>query len=114
MTLSKARRITDMDINVLEGGKRFVVAGYSVTVGEVLGEGRTLQEACDDIVRNHLDLMRLKVFERAGWKCERCGRCLPLQAHHKVYRSKQRRDSTDALEALCLDCHNREHEHKTK
>ena len=50
--------------------------------------------------------------------CERCGKPAKL-AHHKTYLTKTNINNTyislnwDNLEALCQDCHNKEH-HKNK
>lgn len=45
---------------------------------------------------------------RKGWHCERCGRKVDLQVHHRSYaRLGSERD--EDLEALCRDCHEGHH-----
>lgn len=50
---------------------------------------------------------RLEVFERAGFKCQCCGRGdLTLHVHHLVYLGKEPWETPDnALESLCSHCH---------
>ena len=56
------------------------------------------------------------VRRRAFGLCERCGRP-GLIAHHRKYLTPKNIDNPmislnlDNLEYLCLDCHNKEHEH---
>lgn len=52
-------------------------------------------------------------MQEKGYKCERCG-AIATQVHHKNYIStpegwKHRLDKSN-LEALCLKCHNAEHD----
>jgi 5-methylcytosine-specific restriction endonuclease McrA len=48
--------------------------------------------------------VRLWKLERAGWKCERCGRKGKLDVHHLTYDRLGRELLTD-LQALCRLCH---------
>jgi hypothetical protein len=60
---------------------------------------------------------RLRVFERAGFACERCGGGdKQLHAHHKTYlRGHLPWDYDDALlECLCDPCHERAHVEKDR
>lgn len=60
---------------------------------------------------------RLGVFNRAKWKCQRCGETeKPLHVHHKRYdRSKEPWDYRYAdLECLCEMCHKKEHKKKPR
>lgn len=58
--------------------------------------------------------MRLRVFERDGWKCVMCGDSeKTLHAHHPVYhpRSDGPWDYEDnEIITLCKDCHSYEHD----
>ena len=50
--------------------------------------------------------VRLKAFERDGWKCRRCGRRGRLEAHHEP----PLRDGADpydlaGITTLCRNCH---------
>lgn len=56
---------------------------------------------------------RLRVLERAGFTCERCGDTeRELHAHHKIYLKGRRpwEYADDLLECLCSTCHRRVHE----
>ena len=63
--------------------------------------------------------VRELVRRRAFGLCERCGRP-GLIAHHRKYLTPKNIDNPmislnlDNLEYLCLDCHNKEHEHFNK
>ena len=49
--------------------------------------------------------LRMKVLERDGWKCQRCGRQDQLQIHHIVRRSQSGPDYEQNLIVLCAGCH---------
>lgn len=50
--------------------------------------------------------------ELAGWKCEKCGRDIGLNAHHKVYRNDWYETKIEDLICLCYQCHGKEHGRK--
>lgn len=55
---------------------------------------------------------RLRVMERAGWKCEKCGdKTTTLNVHHERYVSGRMPWEYDdsELHCLCEPCHSREH-----
>jgi hypothetical protein len=52
--------------------------------------------------------VRHRRFEFADWKCERCGRNVPLIAHHVNYDHLGFEEIKD-LEALCEGCHATRH-----
>jgi hypothetical protein len=58
---------------------------------------------------------RLKVLERAGWKCERCGNGEEeLHVHHTFYDGRKPwKYPKTSLECLCKACHNAEHDEST-
>lgn len=45
-----------------------------------------------------------KIRRRAGYRCERCGRALPLDVHHITYKRLGYELPSD-LAALCKRCH---------
>lgn len=52
--------------------------------------------------------IRKTLFDRCGWRCERCGCDLyatGMQAHHRLLRSQGGADEVVNLAALCPDCH---------
>lgn len=52
------------------------------------------------------------VRERAGHRCERCGKPgRPLHTHHKVPRHQGGNHRLDNLVVLCEECHRRQHRH---
>jgi len=48
--------------------------------------------------------IRHRLFVVAGHRCQRCGGCKPLEAHHRHYDTLGFEELCD-LEALCRDCH---------
>ena len=50
-----------------------------------------------------------RIFERDGWRCQKCGSLEHLQIHHKVYRSQQGDDALANLITLCAYCHMEQH-----
>lgn len=58
--------------------------------------------------------MRLRVFERDGWKCVNCGASeKTLHAHHPVYHPRADGPwdyEDDEIITLCADCHSNEHD----
>ena len=53
--------------------------------------------------------LRMRVFQRDGWKCQCCDSSGNLQVHHLQYRGRLGSDVLDNLVSLCADCHNQEH-----
>jgi 5-methylcytosine-specific restriction endonuclease McrA len=51
------------------------------------------------------DELKIKILERDGWKCQRCGRRDQLQVHHLVRRSQSGSDCEGNLIVLCSRCH---------
>ena len=47
---------------------------------------------------------RKAVLRRAGYRCERCRRAVPLDVHHTSY-DRFGHERLDDLRALCRDCH---------
>ena len=52
--------------------------------------------------------IRHHTLHRAGYRCERCGSCGPLEVHHRTYRHLGN-EAESELEALCTTCHRNEH-----
>jgi 5-methylcytosine-specific restriction endonuclease McrA len=50
-------------------------------------------------------LLTEPVFERDGWKCVRCKRYRPVQAHHILPKSRGGLDEPGNLVSLCAECH---------
>lgn len=60
---------------------------------------------------------RLEVLERAGWKCEQCGEAdKSLHVHHKRYVKGHKvwEYGLENFEALCVACHEDNHEAKDR
>jgi 5-methylcytosine-specific restriction endonuclease McrA len=55
--------------------------------------------------------LRLRVLERDGWRCQRCGVMTNLEVHHLQLRSHQGEDRESNLIALCSACHEVTHSH---
>ena len=51
--------------------------------------------------------LRLKVFERANWRCEQC-KAPATEVHHLTYIHVGN-EAMEDLQALCRQCHKRQH-----
>lgn len=49
-------------------------------------------------------IKKLQVFERAGGRCEMCGKIGFTEVHHKTYKNLGNEPISDLI-ALCPDCH---------
>jgi 5-methylcytosine-specific restriction endonuclease McrA len=49
--------------------------------------------------------LKMRILERDGWKCQRCGRRDQLQIHHMIRRSQLGADGEETLIVLCGGCH---------
>jgi 5-methylcytosine-specific restriction endonuclease McrA len=47
---------------------------------------------------------RKRLLARANYRCERCGGCGPLEAHHRIY-DRLGWELLEDLELLCPTCH---------
>ena len=54
-------------------------------------------------------LLRQRVLERDGWRCQNCGSSSDLHVHHLAKRSKLGDDALDNLITLCAKCHQTVH-----
>ena len=55
------------------------------------------------------NLLRLRVLERDGWRCQHCGSPKDLQVHHLAKRSELGDDTEENLITLCDMCHKQIH-----
>ncbi len=55
------------------------------------------------------DMLKKRVLDRDGWKCQHCGTSENLQVHHIVPRGRLGGDELDNLMSLCACCHRRQH-----
>ena len=58
------------------------------------------------------ELLRHRVLERDGWRCQICGSSADLQVHHQQFRSKFGNDELNNLISLCARCHRSQHGHE--
>jgi 5-methylcytosine-specific restriction endonuclease McrA len=58
-------------------------------------------------------LLRHRVLERDGCRCQHCGSSKDLQIHHLAKRSKLGDDTLDNLITLCVTCHQMQHHFPT-
>ena len=54
-------------------------------------------------------IVRKRVFERDGWRCQQCGSMKNLQVHHIKRRSQLGGDVMPNLITLCVICHEKRH-----
>jgi len=50
-------------------------------------------------------VLRNRVLERDGWRCQNCGAADNLQVHHIERRSQLGSDADENLIVLCAKCH---------
>lgn len=62
-----------------------------------------LERLCDGVYRIHCNM----VGAAQSYRCADCGRCRPLDPHHKIKRSKGRVDTCENLVMVCRICHDR-------
>ena len=55
------------------------------------------------------NLLRQRVLERDGWRCQNCGSSENLHIHHLTKRSQLGDDALDNLITLCANCHHNHH-----
>ena len=58
-------------------------------------------------------LLRRRVLERDGWRCQNCGSSNELHVHHLAKRSELGDDALDNLITLCAACHQAQHNFPT-
>ena len=54
--------------------------------------------------------LRVKVFNRDGYRCQDCGRAGGLEAHHVIPLEDGGSNGLGNLTTLCRDCHIRKHQ----
>ncbi len=54
-------------------------------------------------------IVRKRVLERDGWRCQECGTLKSLQVHHMKRRSQLGGDVMQNLITLCATCHGKAH-----
>jgi 5-methylcytosine-specific restriction endonuclease McrA len=54
-------------------------------------------------------IVRKRVLERDGWRCQECGSMKSLQVHHMKRRSQLGGDVMPNLITLCVNCHDKCH-----
>jgi 5-methylcytosine-specific restriction endonuclease McrA len=54
-------------------------------------------------------IVRTRVLERDGWRCQECGSKEGLEVHHMKPRSQLGGDVIDNLITLCVICHGKCH-----
>ena len=59
--------------------------------------------------REEYALLRKRVLERDGWRCQECSLMRDLQVHHMKSRSQLGGDVMQNLITLCVSCHRHAH-----
>jgi 5-methylcytosine-specific restriction endonuclease McrA len=54
-------------------------------------------------------IVRNRVLERDGWRCQECGSMEGLEVHHMKPRSRRGGDVMHNLITLCASCHGKCH-----
>ena len=77
------------------------------------------KDACNELEQFNWRRVSNIVFEKQDWKCAECGsRSNGLQCHHRIFRSKWRRedgprDVESNLTGVCQGCHESLHKEKS-
>ena len=61
------------------------------------------------LAKEEYEIIRKRVLERDGWRCQKCGSMASLHVHHMKRRSQLGSDTMDNLITLCADCHGKCH-----
>jgi len=61
------------------------------------------------LAKEEYEIIRKRVLERDGWRCQGCGSMENLHVHHKKRRSQLGGDVMHNLITLCADCHGKCH-----
>ena len=61
-------------------------------------------------------IVRRRVLERAGWRCETCGKAGRLEVHHvdPMWQSSGNPFDPDRLKVLCRACHFNAHGNRAR
>jgi 5-methylcytosine-specific restriction endonuclease McrA len=59
--------------------------------------------------RQAYGVLRRRVLDRDGWRCQVCGSTAELHVHHLRFRSRLGSDTLDNLIVLCVGCHRIQH-----
>ncbi|MGO9590051.1 MAG: HNH endonuclease [Candidatus Acidiferrales bacterium] len=58
---------------------------------------------------NSYGILRRRILDRDGWRCQHCGDMKNLEVHHIQFRSRLGSDQESNLITLCANCHARLH-----
>lgn len=102
--------ITGLTVATTEGGYILLVSPEI----SLLSTKRKEKEACQQLREFNLRRVSLLVFQKQNWLCAECGRHLPLQAHHVIFRSRWRRemgplDCEANIRGMCSEHHEQQH-----
>ena len=61
------------------------------------------------LAKGEYEIIRKRVLERDGWRCQKCGSMENLHVHHMKRRSQLGGDEMDNLITLCANCHGKCH-----
>ena len=55
------------------------------------------------------EIVRTRVLQRDGWRCQECGSMESLEVHHMKLRNRLGNDVMHNLITLCVGCHGKCH-----
>lgn len=120
MTKSEAEKVMGYPIEIVQAGAD-IYAKVCLTSdlmlpeykGRIVSAGaRSEKGAINRLVERVLKIHGWVAIKRQGGKCGNCGRRAPLQADHKIERSKDRDDRIENLWGLCDPCHTQKTKHR--
>jgi HNH endonuclease len=106
MTRKRAEGLIGYEIRPLPNERGLVTLG--AFEGEDLvakASGRAEFLALKYLVKNVYTLHSFRALKATSGRCARCHSRLPLQIHHRKYRSHGGNHGVDNLEPVCWDCH---------
>lgn len=113
MNWQSAQSITGCQIEIEKGEDGYFLVALKDGKEVATSGGDNLKKSLATLVERVYAINREKAMLAGDWKCSRCGKIAPLQAHHKVHRARgQRQDDAAGLEPLCAACHEKHHRGK--
>ena len=120
MTLAQAQSITGYELAIYHAPAGSltlaVIDDNGELVTELVSKRKTCTKASKQIAQMAQEFVDWNyrrncqaVCDAQKWRCANCGRPIPLEVHHKVFRSQGRDDRIENLVALCSCCHKGKH-----
>jgi len=116
VTVRDLESITEKEFRVLGNNPDGLIVGLFLADGTEVGRAvkRDLNAGLEALLESHWRWLCRLIDKRAGYRCEGCGEIVPLQHHHREFRSHGRKDTLENILAECFRCHARYHSRERK